>query len=252
MLRRTRCFILCIITLIVFLLNVKQYYFLGDDCFISFRYALNLYKGYGLVWNPGERVEGYTNFLWVIIMAFGMVLKISPEIFSNVSGIASGVVTVALLVFFSAKYAGWDNPIIWLAPLLLSTSRSFTGWCTGGLATLFFTMLVFLAVLQFLRERKKEVQAPIFSSILLSLASLTRPDALLFTCIVGVFFISEVLLKRRKFAALLSWVAPYILIVGAHFLWRYSYYGFWLHNTFYAKVSGFWGEQGYLYLSLFH
>ena len=71
-------FLLGISTLIIFIWNVKQYYFHTDDCYISFRYALNFYKGYGLVWNPGERVEGYTNFLWVIIMAFGMVLKIKP------------------------------------------------------------------------------------------------------------------------------------------------------------------------------
>lgn len=248
----TTFFLFGIFTLIIFIWNVKQYYFHTDDCYISFRYALNFYKGYGLVWNPGERVEGYTNFLWVIIMAFGMAFKIPPEIFSNVIGIASGVVVLALLVCFSAKYAGWDNPIIWLAPLILVTSRSFTGWCTGGLATMFFTMLLFLAVLQFLREREQEVQLPICSSMLLSLSSLIRPDALLFTLIIGVSFVIEVMLKRRKFTSLLIWIAPYILIVGIHFLWRYSYYGYWLPNTFYAKVSGFWGAQGYRYLSLFH
>src|SRR5262245_49032609 len=37
---------------------------LADDAFISFRYARNWAEGQGLVWNPGERVEGYTNFLW--------------------------------------------------------------------------------------------------------------------------------------------------------------------------------------------
>lgn len=34
-----------------------------EDAFISFRYARNLVDGHGLVFNPGERVEGYTNFL---------------------------------------------------------------------------------------------------------------------------------------------------------------------------------------------
>src|SRR5207247_899918 len=42
---------------------------LVDDAFISFRYAQHLVDGYGLVFNPGERVEGYTNFLWTMIMA---------------------------------------------------------------------------------------------------------------------------------------------------------------------------------------
>src|SRR5690242_18166607 len=42
-----------------------------DDAFISFRYVRNLLDGHGLVWNVGERVEGYTNFLWVMLVAAG-------------------------------------------------------------------------------------------------------------------------------------------------------------------------------------
>ena len=43
--------------------------FVQDYAFISFRYARNLADGLGLVWNVGERVEGYTNFLWTLMMA---------------------------------------------------------------------------------------------------------------------------------------------------------------------------------------
>ncbi|MCY3959730.1 MAG: hypothetical protein OXG65_15775, partial [Chloroflexi bacterium] len=41
-------------------------WFISDDAFISFRYVRNLLEGHGLVFNPGEYVEGYTNFLWVL------------------------------------------------------------------------------------------------------------------------------------------------------------------------------------------
>ena len=41
-------------------------WFLTDDAFISFRYVRNLLEGHGLVFNPGEYVEGYTNFLWIL------------------------------------------------------------------------------------------------------------------------------------------------------------------------------------------
>ena len=44
-------------------------WFLTDDAFISFRYTRNLIEGHGLVFNPGERVEGYTNFLWILELA---------------------------------------------------------------------------------------------------------------------------------------------------------------------------------------
>ena len=37
-----------------------------DDAYISFRYAQNLLDGHGLVFNPGDPVEGYSNLLWVL------------------------------------------------------------------------------------------------------------------------------------------------------------------------------------------
>jgi arabinofuranosyltransferase len=46
-----------------------RYYTLYDDGMISMRYAWNFSHGYGLVWNPGEYVEGYTNPLMVLLMS---------------------------------------------------------------------------------------------------------------------------------------------------------------------------------------
>ena len=55
-------------------------WFLTDDAFISFRYARNLLEGHGLVFNPGERVEGYSNFLWVLeLAAVWRALGVPPE-----------------------------------------------------------------------------------------------------------------------------------------------------------------------------
>ena len=55
------------LALLVWLASVS--WFLTDDAFISFRYVHNLLEGHGLVFNPGERVEGYSNFLWVLELA---------------------------------------------------------------------------------------------------------------------------------------------------------------------------------------
>ncbi|MEO5618208.1 MAG: hypothetical protein ABIS67_10585, partial [Candidatus Eisenbacteria bacterium] len=45
-----------------------------DDAYISFRYARNLLRGEGLVFNVGERVEGYTNFLWTVLSSIPMAM----------------------------------------------------------------------------------------------------------------------------------------------------------------------------------
>jgi len=53
-----------------FVVGGERYFSLHDDAMISMRYARNLVSGEGLVWNPGgERVEGYTNPLWVLFLA---------------------------------------------------------------------------------------------------------------------------------------------------------------------------------------
>ncbi len=61
-----------------------------DDAFISFRYAQHLAEGYGLVWNIGEApVEGYSNFLWVLMISAFMYLKLDPVLISKFLGLAS-------------------------------------------------------------------------------------------------------------------------------------------------------------------
>src|SRR5690348_12188698 len=59
-----------LLSLGLLLVHVNVYRFLTDDSYISFRYARNFAHGYGLVFNPGyEHVEGYSNFLWVVLLA---------------------------------------------------------------------------------------------------------------------------------------------------------------------------------------
>ena len=237
--------------LAVYAWNVSEHWFVGDDAFISFRYAQNLMAGHGLVWNPGERVEGYTNFLWVLLMAAGMRLGVAPELLSCLLGVASGLGILGTLAAFSARGLGWRHPLIWLAPLALSISRSFTAWSTGGLETQFFSLLLWLGFLVYLAERERARPVPVVSSLLFAVATLTRPEGGLFTAVAGVFFLAEVGLGRRRFRSLLIWTLPWFAIVGSHFLWRYAYYGFWLPNTFTAKVPGVWLEQGLKYFQTF-
>jgi hypothetical protein len=59
------------------------------------------------------------------------------------------------------------------------------------------------------------------------------------------------LLRRRSFGSLAFWVLLFAIPVATHFAWRYHYYGFLLPNTFYAKVSGMWLDQGLTFLGLF-
>ncbi len=236
----------------LYALNVRGYYFVADDAFISFRYARNLVAGHGLVWNPGELVEGYTNLSWVLMTASAMRLGLEPESASTSVSIASGVLLLILLARFAARRSGWVQPVTWLPLLVLATSRSFTAWSSGGLETMFFTLLVFAAFTTHIGERERRTRRPIASALMFAAAALTRPEGILFAFVCGVFFLAEVGLRKRAPGELAAWTAPLVLVVGAHFLWRYSYYGFWLPNTFHAKVNGLWLEQSLKYFAIFH
>ena len=82
-----------------FLLHLRQWAFLCDDAFISFRYARNLARHGSLVYNaePLEYVEGYTNFLWVLVLAAGDVVGIDPPTFAPVLTAVSAMASLFLL-----------------------------------------------------------------------------------------------------------------------------------------------------------
>src|SRR4051795_7556496 len=88
--------------------------FVTDDAFISFVYSRNLARHGQLVFNLGERVEGYTNFLWTVILAALLKIGLAPELMSRVLGTASGVATLFVCAFASRTlrqsrdYSPWD------------------------------------------------------------------------------------------------------------------------------------------------
>ena len=101
--------------------------FVQDDAYISFRYADNLVHGLGLVWNPGERVEGYTNFLWVLIIATGLKLGLSAPVVA---------VTVGLLLFPLGLFLLYQISLRVLEgrrwPALTGSSRTSSGRALGS------------------------------------------------------------------------------------------------------------------------
>lgn len=125
-------------------------WFLCDDAFISFRYARNLVEGHGLVFNPGERVEGYTNFLWVLeLAAFWKTLGLRPESVAPWLSVLCTIGTLAPTVWWAALLPGLRRRglMIWMALGLLCTSATFAVWTSGGgLETRQFTLFVVVAV----------------------------------------------------------------------------------------------------------
>ena len=75
-----------------------------DDAFISLRYAANLAAGLGPVFNPGERVEGYTCPAWVFALAgLHRLAPLLPA--AHALGIAAGALAVVAAGAIAAHLA---------------------------------------------------------------------------------------------------------------------------------------------------
>ena len=230
-------------------------WFLCDDAFISFRYARNLVEGHGLVFNPGERVEGYTNFLWALeLAALWKVLGLRPENVAPWLSVACTIGTLAAVAWWAASLPGFRRRglVIWMALGLLCSSATFAVWTSGGgLETRQFTLFVVVAVVC-LTAYSGGRRGLLGASLCLVAAAYTRPEGLLIAaCCFGWFAASRMVANRRLRVDIgeLGWlVLPFAALVGAHFLFRYGYYGEWLPNTYYAKHVRPWYESGFNYL----
>src|ERR1051325_6433962 len=117
-----------------------------DGC-ISVWFADDLVHGLGLVYNAGERVEGYSNFLWTMGIALGMRLGVGPEAWTVAWGVVFFAATIALLCahgVLAGKGRGRVALGLPLAGLLAAVHRDWYVYATSGLETSCFTFLVTL------------------------------------------------------------------------------------------------------------
>jgi arabinofuranosyltransferase len=242
-----------LIVLTFFLVHVRHYWFLCDDAFISFRYARNLVEGHGLVFNVGERVEGYTNFLWVLeLSALWSLFGFRPEQASLVLSVLYTLITMTTMVLVI-----WRNParksawvVVALALLFFCVNRSAAVWTSGGLETRQFTAFVFAGCYCYTRYTDGWRWAAA-GSVLLALAEYTRPEALMLWGFCMVWLGLDALWHRRlSFRILAIAAAPYVVLVAAHFLFRHAYYDEWLPNTYYAKHIRPWVDSGLRYMAM--
>ncbi len=210
-----------------------------DDAFISFRYARNLLRGHGLVFNAGEAVEGYTNFLWTLGLAAGMGLGIDPIHWAWVFGLLAWSGVGGLLAWQAHRAERW--PIAVWAWAAVPYGRMFA---TGGLETMSFALLATAAV--WCAWTATGRRQGVIAGVLAGLALLSRPEGGL---VIGTVAALTALRSWRHLPLVL---APVVVLVAPWLAFKMSFYGDLLPNTFYAKSSGGprWAD-GANYLVLF-
>ncbi|MDW8055003.1 MAG: hypothetical protein RMJ86_10740 [Anaerolineae bacterium] len=209
-----------------------------DDAYIIFRYSSNWAKGFGLVYNPGVPVDGYTSFLWTFLLGFwaryadipiDTAAKISGSILSFISLLAVWHLSTQM-PFISSR---------WIATLLTASAPSLVISSIEGLETPLYTAIQMLLLSQWLRDQRKG-RLSMISGVLAGALTLTRPDGVLLSPILLIIFY---LFHRRSISdfilrSVIPFTVGWALVYVPYFVWHFSYYGKPFPNTFYAKPGG--------------
>ncbi len=210
-----------------------------DDAYITFSYSKNLATGHGPVYGHGERVEGYSNFLWMVAVAFGLLVSprgADPLLVAR----ATAIPFVALLGFATYRLARTRaSRTLSLAVLVVLALAADVGTAfLMGLETL--PAMAFLMLGFWLYVRSIEADAghlrrwvvPAFVCVALS-----RIDGFIpLGFILGFEAVRRLWRREGSIRDYVVWAAPGVAVYALWFFWRWRYYGLPLPTTYYAKA----------------
>lgn len=207
-----------------------------DDPWITFRYAANVLAGHGWAFNPGEPLEGYSNFLWTIASMVPIAAGVEPlGAMRALSALAALWILWALAV---RTPRGGEGPggTAW-APLLLAACWPFAAWIGGGLETIGHAALLLgfaMATGRALAEPTKARGAA--AGALAGALAMSRPEGAMFMAVLPLC-----LLRARQRGARIAMAAALgvaVAVLAGYSAWRLHTFGTLVANTVSAKVGG--------------
>ena len=223
-----------------FVLDGERYFSLFDDAMISMRYAKNLANGYGLVWNPGgERIEGYTNPLWVLYMA---VLHLFPLAQSKISLVVqlTAATFLAANLYVVRKIAlsiSEGSEAVSLGGVVLTASYlPINQWSLQGMEVSVLVLIMSLSLWHALTGLR-EGTFRLSPYLLLGASTWVRPDMVVPLGGLMLFLAVTDPLHRSRH---LMWGSVILItFVAAQSAFRLWYFGDVLPNTYYLKLTGY-------------
>jgi arabinofuranosyltransferase len=218
--------------------------FIADDALISLRYSERLLQGDGLTWTDGERVEGYSNLLWVLGVAATAWLGGGDVIAAaRVLGLTGMVATVGAVAFAYRARRARELAAPLAGALTIALAGPIAVWAVGGLEQALVAPLLAWALA--LSLPLVEVPSPSFKRVLaaglpLALLCITRPDGALFAVASGAALLLGRVgrgLNRASLRLVLTLAALPIAFTAAQLAFRLAYYGEWVPNTAHVKAN---------------
>ena len=214
-----------------------------DDANIFLAYARNISAGQGFVFNSGgERVEGFTSFLWVIVSSLVVALSDQPERVLLLFNIVLVVVTISFCLRSSVLSTQKDTLSYWAMAfvILLLSDFFFVAWSTVTLMeTALWGVLLTLAALMAIESGEKPPRTSVFA-VVIAVMTLTRPEALVWApAIIALLYVRRASIAGHIPA--LKHATPalvaYATTAASLTAFRLAYFGYPLPNTYYAKVA---------------
>lgn len=221
------------ILLFFFVLLVLKSAWLSEDSYIGWRTVDNFVHGHGLRWNLLDRVQVFTDPLFIFLVS--PFYAVTHEIFITATIIC--LVLSTLAVYLVAGRLAVTSAAAIAAFAAFLSSRAFIDYSTSGLENPLSFLLAAIFCLVYFRAAIFNLRTTLWLTFILSLIGLNRLDAiLLFAPAICVALVTTILVERPPWLRLIKW-----LVIASAPLWLWIvfsviYYGFPFPNTYYAKL----------------
>lgn len=216
----------------------RVWHFTIDDAGISYAYAQHIANGQGLVAvEGGPRIEGYSNFLWVLLLVplswLGVMLT-GAKVLATMACAAAIVLGMTLASKLDSRRGfqlSWSDAAV---PIILGLAPQFVVWVPAGLENALHAALVLSMLGCDAAEAEHPTRRP-WSGIPALLLCLTRPEGVLYAAALGAVKLVHCVARRDYLRQVFLYALVLLIGLSAFYSWRFVTFGDWVPNTYYAK-----------------
>ena len=220
----------------------KVWPFTVDDAGIVYAYAKHVAAGQGLrAVVGGPIVEGYSDFLWMLLLVVATKLGFGTPEAAKVLGAALllwSAVAAACLVRVAGRRQeralGWPEA---LPAILLGLCPEFVVWAPSGLENSLFGAALLTLLWLDAREAARPALTP-WSAVAALAMALTRPEGVVYGALVTAAKLTDVLRSNTHRSQFTRFVALLLAPLAAYHAWHYAVFRELVPNTFFAKAPG--------------
>ncbi len=221
---------------LLFLHKVSQG-FVVDDAYIVFRYVAHLSIGHGLVYNPGEYVEGFSCPSWVFLLSFFHMMGLTVEWFAPILGLVCTVAAAMVTGLFVHQRLNLSFAYVALATLLVVSSWPLVFWSGAGLETSLFVLLLAITAMWMTAKLPLAESQGILCALVAFFLAVTRPEGTMFAGAAMTYAAWKHYRDKGRISHIVLAGLSFLAMLSTGLAARWLYYSDLLPNTYYTKVG---------------